>query len=238
MDEDTVVLINSEDKASKSFIGDRRNTFKFAMDDACRISDDGSSLSVENIMIRNFPLKGDHNKLNLIGAISVFKKIIPIDEPIILDFEGFKVLPHRMSEHSVSGDVLCIDDSISTIPESVLAALSVYQGSNLHLFIGGYDRGISYVELLDELSRVNVKAIYLFGPLGARLYGGIKNNKKVICHFDDKLGSAINTASTNISPGDILLLSPGAPSFDEFINFQERGDFFVAECANRLVRNL
>jgi UDP-N-acetylmuramoyl-L-alanine---L-glutamate ligase len=93
--------------------------------------------------VHNRYLARPHNLSNLCAALTV-AKIMGLDSGAALDAAGdFRGLPHRQQEIGELGGVLYVDDSISTAPESTLAALEVYAGRNITLIVGGYDRGVT-----------------------------------------------------------------------------------------------
>ena len=127
-------------------------------------------------------------------------------------------------------NILCVDDSISTTPESTIEALNTLGAGNVHLFFGGLDRGLNYKKLAFHLKKDTVKAVYFFGSVGQKLHLEIQKTSQVPVFYSPTLQQSIDTAMANLVNGDTLLLSPGASSFDEFTNFKERGDYFVEKC--------
>ena len=236
LSKDTTVLISADDHESKLAIGDRENSFLYSENSIDNYSEDGRSLTIENITIENYSLKGRHNIKNLAGAISLLKMLRPGIGKETIDFDGYQQLPHRLSEHRLSNGVLCVDDSISTIPESTLAAMKVYEGPNLHVFIGGFDRGVDYGDLLDKLPQMKFKAVYFFGPLGVRLFENIGKSRNFIFLHSDDLGGAIDIAIERVEKDDVLLLSPGGTSFDEFDSFKQRGSYFLTKCTEGMLK--
>jgi len=83
---------------------------------------------------------------------------------------GYRGLPHRQQELGEIAGVLFVDDSISTIPESTLAALAVYAGRDITLILGGHDRGIDYEKLVEKAVSGAAKAVICLGDSGARIY--------------------------------------------------------------------
>jgi UDP-N-acetylmuramoyl-L-alanine---L-glutamate ligase len=120
--------------------------------------------------VRNGYIARTHNKSNLCAALAA-AKILDVDLPAALDaIRDFPGLPHRQQELGENGKLLFVDDSISTIPESTIAALAVYAGREITVIVGGYDRGIDYGKLVDALSSGAVKAVICLGESGKRIY--------------------------------------------------------------------
>lgn len=152
--------------------------------------------------------------------------------------KSFSLLPHRLQEiHSVSG-IVFVNDSISTIPEATINAIDVYKDTIETLILGGYDRGIPYTVLYEYLSLTTIKNIFFIPPAGARMKKEIMENFSVLldksaCIEVPDLQTAVSLAKSSTSQGKVCLLSPAAPSFGPFKNFEERGEVFM-----NLVRGL
>ncbi len=97
----------------------------------------------------NAYLARSHNISNLCAALAV-AKMLDVNLTAALDAaRDFPGLPHRQQELGEHGNLLFVDDSISTIPESTIAALAVYAGRDITVIVGGYDRGIDYGKLVE-----------------------------------------------------------------------------------------
>ena len=186
-------------------------------------------------IVGNPYLARPHNRSNLCAALAV-AKILDIKLIAALgttrDFQG---LPHRQQELGRKRDILFVDDSISTIPESTLAALAVYSGHDITLIVGGYDRGIDYSKLLGTLSTGAVKAVICLGDSGWRIYEEARSASKqagnLACrmHFARSMEDAIGYATRVTPPGGVVLLSPAAPSYGYYRDYIERGRDFAAK---------
>src|SRR5271166_3598331 len=185
-------------------------------------------------IVRNPYLVRAHNRSNLCAALAV-AKMLDLDLGMALeatrDFQG---LPHRQQELGQNGDVLFVDDSISTIPESTLAALAVYAGRDITLIVGGYDRGIDYGKLLKTLSTGVTKAIICLGDSGRRIYDQAQAASKpggdlaCMMHLARTMEDAVSYATRVTPPGGVVLLSPAAPSYGSYRDYIERGRDFAA----------
>jgi UDP-N-acetylmuramoyl-L-alanine---L-glutamate ligase len=175
------------------------------------------------------PLPGEHNALNLCAALAAIEAagVSPPDLPGALD--GFAGLDHRLQTIAERDGVTWVDDSISTTPESALAALASFPDRPLVLLGGGQDRGQDYGELGRELARIgaNVVGIPSTGRrlLEAAAQGGLPAH---LSHEASGLVEAVALARACAVPGSVVLLSPAAPSYDNFKNFEERGERFAA----------
>jgi UDP-N-acetylmuramoylalanine--D-glutamate ligase len=185
-------------------------------------------------VVRNAYLARAHNRSNLCAALAV-AKLLDIDLAAALEATGdFRGLPHRQQELGRNGDILFVDDSISTIPESTLAALAVYAGCDITLIVGGYDRGINYDKLLKSFSTGAVKAVICLGDSGRRIYDQAQAVSKtcdhLLCpmHFARSMEEAISYATRVTPPGGVVLLSPAAPSYGYYRDYIERGRDFAS----------
>ena len=179
-------------------------------------------------------LPGEHNALNLCAALASLEAagIPPPQLPDALD--GFEGLGHRLQTIAERDAVTWVDDSISTTPESALAALASFPGRPLVLIGGGQDRGQDYGELGRELARIgaNVVGVPSTGHrlLEAAARAGLPARLR---HAAGDLAEAVALARACAVAGAVVLLSPAAPSYDSFKNFEERGERFAALVAQR-----
>jgi len=181
--------------------------------------------------VRNAHLVRAHNRSNLCAALAV-AKMLDVDLAEALDATSdFQGLPHRQQELGQNGDILFVDDSISTIPESTLAALAVYAGRDITLIVGGYDRGIDYGKLLKTLSTGAAKAVVCLGDSGRRIYDQAqKRGGDLACtmHLAQSMEDAVSYARRVTPRGGVVLLSPAAPSYGYYRDYIERGHAFAA----------
>lgn len=144
----------------------------------------------------------------------------------------FTPLPHRLRPVGTVRDRIFIDDSISTVPESTLAALTTWRPHGpVTLLLGGDDRGQDLVGLVTALSDPDVRAA-LLPPLGTRLAAAVReagapDHRARILEVPD-LAAAVAWADHITPPGGAVLLSPAAPSFGAFRDFVDRGETFAA----------
>ena len=125
----------------------------------------------ERVDCASFPLKGEHNLSNLAAACTAADILGIHGGRHRVDLASFRQLRHRLEEFVVGGPpgLLCVNDSISTVPQATIAALEAYPDRPTVPLLGGTDRGQDYAELLDLLPRTRVKAIVLLPPNGARI---------------------------------------------------------------------
>jgi UDP-N-acetylmuramoylalanine-D-glutamate ligase len=180
-------------------------------------------------------LKGAHNldnarlaaKLALAGGGDL--------DGIVKGITAFRPLPHRLEEHQIGGK-LFIDDSISTTPEATKAALNAYPGQRIALIAGGHERNQDYHELATLLAAGGVRLLVTLPVTGDRLATATYAAAPEIEVLEaPNLDAAMEALSARKSRFDTVLLSPAAPSYNQFKNFEERGKAFIA-LAEKLFR--
>jgi UDP-N-acetylmuramoyl-L-alanine---L-glutamate ligase len=173
-------------------------------------------------------LERPHNRSDLCAALTA-AKVLGIGPAEALDAaRGFVGLPHRQQELGTRGGVLFIDDSISTIPESTMAALAVYAGRDITVILGGYDRGIDYGKLIAALAKGAARRAICLGGSGARISAALKATAGLcaVCRMPS-MAEAVAWAIRTTPPGGVVLLSPAAPSYGDYRDFSERGRDFA-----------
>jgi UDP-N-acetylmuramoyl-L-alanine---L-glutamate ligase len=185
--------------------------------------------------VRNPYLARAHNRSNLCAALAVAKSL-DLDPAAALEAAGeFRGLPHRQQELGESGGILFIDDSISTIPESTLAALAVYAGRDITVILGGHDRGIDYRELVDKTVAGAAKTVICLGNSGERIYSlalqlaSRRDADNCKIYRAQSMEEAVAYARQVTPPGGVVLLSPAAPSYGQYRDYVERGRDFAAK---------
>jgi len=117
------------------------------------------------------------------------------------------------------------------VPQATLAALAAYGKESIILLAGGSDRGQDYGELADTLLRADIRALVLLPVTGARLREALQGRAMFDIVDARNLAEGVRGAMKRAQAGDVILLSPAAPSFEEFRNFEERGRRFKELCA-------
>ncbi|MDR2748556.1 MAG: UDP-N-acetylmuramoyl-L-alanine--D-glutamate ligase [Bifidobacteriaceae bacterium] len=148
----------------------------------------------------------------------------------LLSFSG---LDHRLKKIGTVNNVIYYDDSIATTPGSVEAAIKSFDAPKI-LLMGGRDKGGDYSTLIPVINEANVKAVILYGENAEKIYNAFqgKVNTKLEVSNSKSINEIVKLASTVANPGDIVILSPAASSFDMFENYKQRGDAFTNSVAN------
>ena len=200
----------------------KRNIFRYQQDGDHRITAD---LFHQR---RKLPLKlpGKHNQLNgqfAMAAVLRATDILPQDAaPLLASFEG---LPHRLQLIAEHEGIAFYNDSKSTTPKAtVLAVESFKKPSKIHLIAGGYDKGVDLSPIAALSTRIG--GLYTIGATGSTL--AAQAGSPAV--YSETLDQAFAAALERMTSGGegILLLSPGCASWDQFDNFEQRGDRFAA----------
>ena len=181
--------------------------------------------------VRNRYLARPHNLSNVCAALTV-AKVLGFELGEALDATGdFRALPHRQEEIGQIHGVLYVDDSISTAPESTIAALEVYRGREITVILGGHDRGIDYGKLVARLAEGGARAVVCLGASGKRIYAALRDRAgaRPEAAFARSMDEAVGFAKQVTPAGGIVLLSPAAPSYGQYRDFAERGRDFAAK---------
>jgi UDP-N-acetylmuramoylalanine--D-glutamate ligase len=181
--------------------------------------------------VRQAPLKviGKHNENNVLAALMAAGNYgISFDRSIGF-LKDFNPLPHRLEYIGKFREINFYNDSISTVPESTIAAVNALEDTDT-LILGGYDRGLDYTELIGFLIESQVRNFILLGQVGKVLYKSFqeKNIQGKQFFYTDSLREAMPLILQHTQPGRACLLSPAASSYDQFHNFEHRGDTFKA----------
>lgn len=171
----------------------------------------------------NWPaLAGPHNRANAAAAIAAVRTLGLDDETILTGLRSFPGLSHRMERVAEKGGILYVNDSKATNPESTAPALAAYD--SVHWIVGGRAKGDDLDACRPHFS--HVAAAYLIGestPVFARILKGALRLVDA-----GTVERAVALAAANANAGDTVLLSPACASFDQFQDFEERGDTFRA----------
>jgi len=175
-------------------------------------------------------LGGEHNRHNLAAALSVADALgIRFSDPARV-LSSFRGLPHRLELLGEKGGIRYVDDSISTTPVSVSAALETLGRRDVVLLLGGLDRGLDWQGFARDAAGRPPYAIITMpdnGPLiTAQLeYAGVRPPGGL--HAAPGLADAVVLARKLVPAGGCILLSPGAPSFPHFRDYEDRGRQFA-----------
>ena len=177
-------------------------------------------------------LRGRHNLANALSATGA-AVISGVSEENIADvLQAFQGVPHRLEQVAEVNGVLYVNDSIATSPDRTRTALMAYD-KPIVLIAGGYDKGIAYDNLGVAIAE-KVTHLIVMGDTGDAIAATAKGKTNI--HRVENLEEAMGCATDLAQAGDVVLLSPASASYDQFRNFEERGQRF-RECVEKLQRN-
>ncbi|KAF1303246.1 UDP-N-acetylmuramoyl-L-alanine--D-glutamate ligase [Enterococcus saccharolyticus] len=168
---------------------------------------------------------GKHNIENALAAIAV-AKLSGIDNQSIAEaLRTFSGVPHRTQYVGKINDVRFFNDSKATNILATEMALGGFEHEKLILLAGGLDRGNGFEELIPSLK--GIKAIVLFGETKYKLEDAAKQAGIPIIRLTDNVETAVPLAFELSIPGDTILLSPANASWDQYPNFEVRGERYI-----------
>jgi UDP-N-acetylmuramoylalanine--D-glutamate ligase len=167
-------------------------------------------------------LRGPHNLENAMGAsAAALASGIPPDA-VAEALRSFAGVPHRLEEVGTVGGVLFVNDSKATNVASARRALESFEGG-VHAILGGSLKGGGFERLREPVAE-RCRACYLIGEAAGRLAEDLSGTVP-LRHAGD-LETAMRDATAAAVPGDVVLLSPACASFDQFRDYEERGERF------------
>jgi len=199
-----------------------------------RKASQGDMLEEQEVMSREMiALRGEHNLLNVMAACTIAAAAGINIQAMKAGVKDFMGVPHRIEFIRTWGGADWYNNSIATAPERTIAAIRSFH-EPLVLLAGGRDKNLPWEEFV-RLVRERVDHLILFGEAAEMIYRALDLGAadKVDVIRCQGLHEAVLRAAEVVQPGDVVLLSPGGTSFDEFIDFEERG-----ECFARWVREL
>jgi len=183
------------------------------------------------MLVSEIPLKGAHNLENVLAAVCAGMLMGCAPGKIRQVVRDFKAVEHRLEFVATIGGVDYYNDSKATNVDATIKALESFP-ANIHLILGGKDKGSDYT-VLDDLLRQRVKRVYTIGAAAAKIESQIvspsgargKNGGPEIVRAET-LEHALRKAHAAAQPGDVVLLAPACASFDQFKNYEHRGQTF------------
>jgi UDP-N-acetylmuramoylalanine--D-glutamate ligase len=167
-------------------------------------------------------LRGEHNLENArAAAAAAIESGVPA-EAVAGALRTFAGVPHRLEEVGSVNGVLYVNDSKATNVSSAVRGIEAFDGG-VHVILGGSLKGGGFEGLREALASRAVAA-YLIGEAADRLEADLEGT--VPLSFSGDLATAVAQASDAAEPGDVVLLSPACASFDQFRDYEERGEVF------------
>jgi UDP-N-acetylmuramoylalanine--D-glutamate ligase len=179
---------------------------------------------VEQYSISQVKLRGKHNHENILAALLLARYMGATPEGINQALSSFAGLAHRLEHVAVIDGVEYINDSKATSVAATVCALEAFpEETKLILLAGGKDKGGSYSPLAG-LAKQRCKAVIVFGEAKHLIQAALASSTQVFMVED--ISQAAHKAKELASAGDVVLLAPACSSYDQFPNFEVRGDTF------------
>ena len=188
-------------------------------------------MRTELLRMDDILLPGLHNAENYMAAIAATRGKVSLDavRKIARTFGG---VPHRLELVGKKGGVEYYNSSIDSSPDRTAAALSALPGRSIVLIAGGCDKNLVYEPLADAIiGHGGIRTVVLNGQTAAKIGGVLTGHKDfagsgIGLIYRDTLDEAVRYAAKAAKDGDVVLLSPASTSFDQFENFEKRGERF------------
>ena len=191
--------------------------------------------------LKDLRLKGRHNAENVCAALMIVQAAGFDAKALAKHALSFHPLPHRLQNLGVRGGLDYIDDSISTTPHASVAALESVAPRPCTIIVGGFDRGLSWTHFVDAVQAKSPHAVIVCGANASVIVEAISTRMRTVdatlagnqtpgmlaLSIAENLSQATALAAHITPRGGVVLLSPGAPSFDAFSSYAERGRAFA-----------
>ena len=221
-DDATLAASSSRIKSNLHWFSRRQAVEKGAFVRDGQIVFRGNGQKTAVLPVSDIQLKGAHNLENVLAAscISLLAGTDPQQvRKAVAEFQGVE---HRLELVAAIDGVAFYNDSKATNVDATIKAVESFPG-NIHLILGGKDKGSDYT-VLNPLLRQRVKAAYLIGAASEKIRSHIQGATQIV--NSGTLDRAVRQAFDAAVPGDVVLLAPACASFDQFENYEQRGRVF------------
>jgi len=167
-------------------------------------------------------MRGLHNRANAAAATAAARAVGVADEAIAEALRSFPGIRHRLEAIGEVHGIRYVNDSKATNVAASLRALAAYAGEPVHLILGGALKGESFEPLARAIG-ANVRSIHLVGEASASLAAALRDRET---SGDRTLSAALQHAAAQACAGEVVLLSPACASYDQYENFEQRGEEF------------
>ena len=179
------------------------------------------------LALSELPLPGAHNAQNACAALAAIESAGMDARAMAPGVHSFKPLPHRLQTLGKRDGIRYVNDSIATTPYATIEALRSLDAGATTVLVGGFDRGLDWSAFVTHIARHPPRAVVTLGANGAAIAAALRGVKGFAMRSVRTLGDALACARTLTPAGGTILLSPGAPSFDQFHDYAERGREFA-----------
>ena len=185
--------------------------------------------SSQLIPVNSISLRGAHNQMNVLAACAIASAAEFPAQAMLESVKALEGVPHRLELVRNWGGALWVNDSKATTPKGSIAALKSFQEPMI-LLAGGRDKNLPWQDF-SRLVLERVRYLILFGEAADLIESSLvaelgKGQEMLPYRKCSGLEEAVKAAAEICEKGDVVLLSPGGTSFDEFVDFEERGEKF------------
>ncbi|MDH6462611.1 UDP-N-acetylmuramoylalanine--D-glutamate ligase [Micromonospora sp. A200] len=181
------------------------------------------------------PLVGRHNEGNLCVALAVLDAldvdVVARKDTLAVAVAEFQGLAHRLTEIADPSGLTFVDDTLATSPYAAMHAIDAYEGRPLTVIVGGTDRGLDYSPLAAHLAEREITVIGI-PDSGPRIVEALAGLPAVRTELAEDLVAAVGLSRKLTPSGGVVLLSPAAPSYGRFRNFEHRSEVFAQAVAD------
>lgn len=198
----------------------------YLKDDSLNLRD--GKLNITLLPRKKILLRGEHNVRNVLAAFAIGYASGFSMEAMLKAVEGFRGVPHRLELVRELRGVRWYNDSIASAPERTMAGIRAFD-EPIVLLLGGRDKNLPWEDLM-RLAAQRVRHVALFGEAAEKIQKTVNSlglgEKRFSISRAEHLHEAVLQAAEVAQIGDVVLFSPGGTSFDEFKDFEERGERF------------
>ncbi len=223
-------------KTFDQYVAAKKNIVKFQTENDVVVYDDTNEIAskiAQQGIGKKIPVSEtayDGNDVNIRAAMIV-AALFDVPRKQILDaVASFQTLPHRLEFVGEFKGIRFYNDSLATVPEATIRALTTLGDDVTTLIAGGFDRGLDYAKLGEFLAkRKTLKTLILFPDTGKKIQKALAaagNMSHVSYHMSQTMKDAVSLAYAHTPPGKICLLSPASASFNLFKDYEDRGNQF------------
>lgn len=223
------VIVASEKQNLPAGIATLDKALAYNAPDGIHLQDNALVAGSETLLdAHDAPLPGKHNLLNICAALTTIQQLGMDPCEVIPYLESFRGLPHRLSTLGIRDGITYVDDSISTTPESALAALRSFPGKPCTQLLGGYDRDLDWSVFARASCGSNLRCVVTLPGNADRIASTLRSENPDLSIINaTNMKDAVAKAIASTPQGGVILLSPGAPSYGSYQDFRERGKCFA-----------
>ncbi|MEP6938407.1 MAG: UDP-N-acetylmuramoyl-L-alanine--D-glutamate ligase [Rudaea sp.] len=222
------VVVNGA-QAALAAVADEPTRSEFNVASGWHLRDDAIWRGAARVLpLAQVALPGRHNAENVCAALAAIDAAGEDAATLAPHVATFRALPHRLQLLGARAGIDFVNDSIATTPYAAIEALRSLDSREVTILVGGFDRGVSWQPFADRVAACPPHAIVAMGANRAKIADALHAVVQASA-FESvaTLSEALTRALALTRQGGVVLLSPGAPSFDQFRDYTERGREFA-----------